>query len=141
VFLSPSGELFTTDYAKKTANTFTDIIFICGRYEGIDSRVVTILKNQKTKSIVFTQLSIGDYVLTGGELPAMVMIDCISRQIPGVLGNFDSREEERVSSSEIYTRPEILVWNKKKYPVPEVLLSGDHKKMDEWKKRVSLNNI
>jgi tRNA (guanine37-N1)-methyltransferase len=135
VFLSPSGELFTTDYAKKTATTFTDIIFICGRYEGIDSRVVTILKNQKTKAIQFTQVSIGDYVLTGGELPAMVMIDCIARQIPGVLGNFDSREEERVSSSEIYTRPEILEWNKKKYPVPNVLLSGDHKKMTEWKKQ------
>lgn len=134
VFLSPSGELFTTDYAKKTATTFTDIIFICGRYEGIDSRVVTILKNQKTKAIQFTQVSIGDYVLTGGELPAMVMIDCIARQIPGVLGNFDSREEERISSPEIYTRPEILVWNEKKYSVPDVLLSGDHKKIDEWKK-------
>lgn len=134
VFLSPSGELFTTDYAKKTATTFTDIIFICGRYEGIDSRVITILSKQKTKAIQFTQVSIGDYVLTGGELPAMVMIDCIARQIPGVLGNFDSREEERISSSEIYTRPEILVWNKKKYNVPDVLLSGDHKRIDEWKK-------
>ncbi len=134
VFLSPSGELFTTDYAKKTASNFTDIIFICGRYEGIDSRVVTILSKQKTKAIQFVQISIGDYVLTGGELPAMVMIDCMSRQIPGVLGNFDSREEERISSSEIYTRPEILEWNKKKYAVPSVLLSGDHKKMEAWKK-------
>jgi tRNA (guanine37-N1)-methyltransferase len=134
VFLSPSGELFTTDYAKKTATTFTDIMFICGRYEGIDSRVITILSKQKNKAIQFTQISIGDYVLTGGELPAMVMIDCVSRQIPGVLGNFDSREEERVSSSEIYTRPEVLIWNKKKYTVPPVLLSGDHKKLEEWKK-------
>jgi tRNA (guanine37-N1)-methyltransferase len=134
VFLSPAGELFTTDYAKKTVSNFTDIIFICGRYEGIDSRVVTILSKQKTKAIQFVQISIGDYVLTGGELPAMVMIDCMSRQIPGVLGNFDSREEERVSSSEIYTRPEVLIWNKKKYTVPPVLLSGDHKKLEEWKK-------
>jgi tRNA (guanine37-N1)-methyltransferase len=133
VFLSPTGELFTTDYAKKSAKSFTDIIFICGRYEGIDSRVVTILSKQKTKAIQFAQVSIGDFVLTGGELPAMVMIDCMARQIPGVLGNFDSREEERVSSSEIYTRPEVLEWNKKKYSVPEVLLSGDHKKMDQWK--------
>lgn len=133
VFLSPSGELFTTDYAKKTVKSFTDIIFISGRYEGIDARVVTVLSKQKTKVIVFTQVSIGDFVLTGGELPAMVMIDCMARQIPGVLGNFDSREEERVSSSEIYTRPEVLEWNKKKYSVPDVLLSGDHKKMDQWK--------
>lgn len=134
VFLSPSGELFTTDYAKKSAKNFTDIIFICGRYEGIDSRVVTILSKQKTKAIQFAQVSIGDFVLTGGELPSMVMIDCIARQIEGVLGNFDSREEERVSSSEIYTRPETLIWAKKKYNVPEILLSGDHKRMEEWKK-------
>ncbi len=134
VFLSPSGELFSTEYAKKSVKNFTDIIFISGRYEGIDSRVVTILSKQKTKAIVFAQVSIGNFVLTGGELPAMVMIDCMARQIPGVLGNFDSREEERISSSQIYTRPEILEWNKKKYSVPEVLLSGDHKKMNEWKK-------
>ena len=132
VFLSPAGKLFTTDYAKNTAKKFTDVIFICGRYEGIDSRVVHILAKQK--GITFAQVSIGDYVLTGGELPTMVMIDCIARQVPGVLGNFDSREEERVSSSEIYTRPEALEWNKKKYSVPPVLLSGDHKKMEEWKK-------
>jgi tRNA (guanine37-N1)-methyltransferase len=135
VFLSPSGELFTTDYAKQSVKKFTDVLFICGRYEGIDSRVVQILAKQK--GVTFAQVSIGDYVLTGGELPAMVMINCIARQIPGVLGNFDSREEERVSSSEIYTRPEVLVWNKKKYKVPDVLLSGDHKKIEEWKKNQS----
>lgn len=133
VFLSPSGELFSTDYAKKSVKSFADIIFICGRYEGIDSRVVTILSKQKTKVIQFAQVSIGNFVLTGGELPAMVMIDCMARQIPGVLGNFDSREEERISSSEIYTRPEVLEWKNKKYSVPDVLLSGDHKKMDQWK--------
>jgi tRNA (guanine37-N1)-methyltransferase len=138
VFLSPSGELFTTDYAKQSVKNFTDIIFISGRYEGIDARVVTILSKQKTKAIVFAQVSIGNFVLTGGELPAMVMIDCMARQIPGVLGNFDSREEERISSSEIYTRPELLEWNKKKYKVPEVLLSGDHKKMNEWKKGTTM---
>lgn len=134
IFLSPGGELFTTNYAKQTVKSFTDIIFICGRYEGIDSRVITILSKQKTKAVQFTQVSIGDFVVTGGELPAMVMIDCMARQVEGVLGNFDSREEERVSSSETYTRPETLVWNKKKYSVPEILLSGDHKKMEEWKK-------
>jgi tRNA (guanine37-N1)-methyltransferase len=72
-------------------------------------------------------------VLTGGELPAMVCIDCIARQVPGVLGNFDSREEERVSSSDVYTRPEVLVWKNKKYKVPEVLLSGNPKLIDAWK--------
>ena len=100
---------------------------ICGRYEGIDARVDKILKTKK--------LSIGDYVLTGGEIPAMVLIDSISRQIKGVLGNFDSREEERVSSSEVYTRPEVLIHNKKKYRVPKVLLSGNHKDIENWKKR------
>ncbi|MEI7688960.1 MAG: tRNA (guanosine(37)-N1)-methyltransferase TrmD [Candidatus Nomurabacteria bacterium] len=122
----PSAEKFTTEIAKKISKKYTDVILICGRYEGIDARVDKILKT--------TKYSIGDYVLTGGEIPAMVLIDCISRQVDGVLGNFDSREEERVSTSEIYTRPEVLVYNKKKYKVPAVLLSGDHKKIEEWKK-------
>jgi len=121
----PTAQKFNTDLAKKISKKYTDIILICGRYEGIDARVDKILKTQK--------YSIGDYILTGGEIPAMVLIDSISRQVEGVLGNFDSREEVRVSSSEIYTRPEILIHNKKKYKVPFVLLSGDHKKIEEWK--------
>ena len=121
----PSAEKFNTKIAKTFAKKYTDIIMICGRYEGIDARVDKILKTKK--------LSIGDYVLTGGEIPAMILVDSISRQIEGVLGNFDSREEERVSSSEVYTRPEVLIHNKKKYKVPAVLLSGDHKKIEEWK--------
>lgn len=121
----PSGKKFDTNYAKSSVKKYTDIILICGRYEGIDSRVNKILKPD--------QISVGDYVLTGGEIPAMIVVDCVSRQIPGVLGNFDSREEERVSSSEIYTRPEILVYKNKKYKVPPVLLSGHQKKIDEWK--------
>ena len=146
VFLSPSGMMFDTKFAKTTAEQFTDVVFICGRYEGIDARVLMVLNKMKSKSVKIQEVSIGDYVLTGGELPAMVMIDCIARQIPGVLGNFDSREEERVSSSEFYTRPEILEWpnptsrdasqgrvKTRKYKVPPVLLSGDHKKIEEWK--------
>ena len=121
----PSGKKFDTNYAKSSVKKYTDIILICGRYEGIDSRVNKILKPD--------QISVGDYVLTGGEIPAMIVVDCVSRQIPGVLGNFDSREEERVSSSEIYTRPEILVYKNKKYKVPPVLLSGHQKQIDEWK--------
>ncbi len=122
----PSGEKFTTDFAYKTTKKYTDVIMVCGRYEGIDARVDKVFKTKK--------ISIGDYVLTGGELPAMILVDCMARQIPGVLGNFDSREEARVSSSEIYTRPEIFEFKKKKYKVPPVLLSGDHKKIEEWKK-------
>ncbi len=125
IFFSPSGKMFDTEYAKTTAAKFTDVIMISGRYEGIDARVQKILKPE--------DISIGNYVLTGGELPAMILIDCMSRQIPGVLGNFDSREEERVSSPEFYTRPEVLEWKKKKYKIPEVLKSGDHKKIEEWK--------
>ena len=122
----PSAEKFTTTVAKNISKKYSDIILICGRYEGIDARVDKILKTKK--------FSIGDYVLTGGELPAMVLIDTISRQIPGVLGKYESLEEERVSSSEVYTRPEILKYKEKKYKVPKVLLSGNHKLIDEWKK-------
>lgn len=122
----PSAEKFDTQTAKKMSDKYTDIIMICGRYEGIDRRVDKILKTKK--------LSVGDYVLTGGEIPAMIIVDCVSRQINGVLGNFDSREEERVSTSEIYTRPEVILHNNKKYKVPSVLLSGHQKKIEEWKK-------
>jgi len=123
----PSAEKFDTKMAKNFSKKYTDVVMICGRYEGIDARVDKILKTKK--------ISIGDFVLTGGEIPAMVLIDSISRQIKGVLGNFDSREEERVSSSEVYTRPEIIEHKGKKYRVPKVLLSGDHKKIEEWKNK------
>lgn len=122
----PSAQKFTTTEAKKISKKYTDIIMICGRYEGVDSRVDKILKTKK--------YSIGDYVLTGGEIPAMVLLDSISRQIEGVLGNFNSLEEDRISSSQVYTRPEVLEYEGKKYKVPKVLLSGDHKKIEEWKK-------
>ena len=125
ILFSPSGKKFTTSFAKQTAKKYTDLILISGRYEGIDARVQKILKAE--------EISIGDYVLTGGELPAMVLIDSISRQLPGVLGKYESLEEERVSSSEVYTRPEVLKWKNKNYKVPKVLLSGHHQKINEWK--------
>lgn len=130
MFFSPGGKMFDTEYAKNSVKKYTDIIFVCGRYEGIDARIKKIFKME--------DVSIGNYVLTGGELPAMVCIDCMARQIPGVLGNFDSREEERVSSHDVYTRPEILEHKDskgkiKKYAVPPVLLSGDPKLIDAWK--------
>ena len=81
------------------------------------------------------KLSVGQYVLTGGELPAATVIDAVARFVPGVLGKAESLEASRVSSPEVYTRPEVLVWKKKKYRVPKVLLTGHHAKIDEWKKK------
>ncbi|MBP6060794.1 MAG: tRNA (guanosine(37)-N1)-methyltransferase TrmD [Candidatus Pacebacteria bacterium] len=141
ILFSPSGQKFDTAYAKTSAKKYTDIILISGRYEGIDARVQKILKAE--------EISIGDYVLTGGEIPAMALIDSISRQIPGVLGKYDSLEEERVSSSEVYTRPEILKYpfgkaqgkKAKTYKVPKVLLSGNHKLIDEWKEKTKNSKI
>lgn len=127
VFFAPGGKKFDTTYAKQVSKKHTDIVLICGRYEGIDARVKKVFKME--------DISIGDYVLTGGEVPAMILIDSISRQVAGVLGNFDSREEERVASSEVYTRPEVLVYKGKKYRVPKVLLSGNHKKIEEWRSK------
>src|SRR6185436_8024690 len=103
-----------------------DILFISGRYEGVDARVQKILKAKP--------ISVGPYVLTGGELPAATLIDAISRFIPGVLGKAESLERSRVSSPEVYTRPEVLVWKGKKYRVPKVLTTGNHAEIDAWKK-------
>ena len=126
IITNPTGKELTNIYADKILHAkYTDVIIICGRYEGIDARVKKIFKAQ--------DVSIGNYVLTGGELPAMVILDVMTRRIPGVLGNIDSLEENRVSSSEMYTRPEIYEYDDKKYRVPKVLLSGDHKKIEEWK--------
>lgn len=124
-FLAPEGKQFTNVYARTLAKKYDDIIFLSGRYEGIDARVPKILKAES--------LTVGPYVLTGGELPAMIVIDAVSRQIEGVLGKFESVEEERVASPDVYTRPEILEWKKKKHRVPKVLLGGNHKKIEEWK--------
>jgi tRNA (guanine37-N1)-methyltransferase len=126
VFFSPSGKQFDTNYAKSVAKKYDHFVFVCGRYEGIDARVKKMFKME--------DVSVGPFVLTGGELPAMIMMDSISRQIEGVLGNFDSLEEDRVSSPDCYTRPEVVEYKKKKYRVPKILLSGDHAKIDEWRK-------
>ena len=126
VFFSPAGKQFTNEMAE-TFKKYTDIVFVCGRYEGIDARV--------KKAFPMVDISVGPYVLTGGELPAMIMIDTITRRIPGVLGHHDSVEENRVASPDVYTRPEIIEYKGKKYRVPKVLLSGHHAKMDEWKKK------
>jgi tRNA (guanine37-N1)-methyltransferase len=126
IMLTPSGQVFTNALAAKYAKQYSDIVFLCGRYEGIDDRVRKILKAD--------EVSIGSYTVTGGELPALAMTDAICRQIPGVLGKGESVEESRIASPRVYTRPETLVWKDKKYKVPKVLLQGDHKKIDAWRK-------
>ena len=127
IFLSPSGKQFTNEYAGKVAQKYKDIIIVSGRYEGIDARVRKVFK--------VDEISVGPFVLTGGELPAMIVMDVMARQVRGVLGNFDSLEERRVSTSDVYTRPEVFTYKGKKYRVPKVLLSGHRAKIEEWKKK------
>src|SRR5690606_28297629 len=118
LIMSPRGVKFDQAMAEELAKKYEHVVLISGRYEGIDARVKDILKAE--------EVSVGDYVLTGGELPALSILDAVSRQVPGVLGTFESLEEERISSGEMYTRPDVLVYKKKKYGVPEVFLSGNH---------------
>ncbi|HEC32641.1 MAG TPA: tRNA (guanosine(37)-N1)-methyltransferase TrmD [Candidatus Kaiserbacteria bacterium] len=127
VFFSPSGIQFTNILARKYIKKYKHIVFICGHYEGVDARVSKILKAK--------EISVGPYVLTGGELPAAIMIDVMSRQIPGILGKYESLEEERISNKDVYTRPEVFEYKSKKYKVPKVLLSGHHKNIEEWRKK------
>ena len=129
IFLTPQGKTFNQDMAKEFALE-EDLVFLCGHYEGIDVRVL--------EEIVSDYVSIGDYVLTGGELPAMVMMDSISSMVPGVLNNQESGETESFSGNLLeypqYSRPEE--WHGKK--VPEVLLSGHHANVDKWRREQSI---
>ena len=125
ILFAQDGAQFTNTLAKTYAKKYEHVVFICGHYEGVDERVKKILKAKK--------ISVGPYILTGGELPAAIMIDAISRQIPGILGKYESLEEGRVGGSVVYTRPEVFVWKGKKYRVPKVLLSGHHAIIDAWK--------
>lgn len=129
IYVTPQGKTFNQQMAEEFAKE-EDLTFLCGHYEGVDERVLELT--------VTDYVSIGDYVLTGGELPAMVMIDCISRLIPGVLNNEDSAEFESFYGSLLehphYTRPEEFLDKK----VPEVLLSGHHKKIEEWRRQESI---
>lgn len=126
IFFATDGAQFDEAMAKRLAKK-KDVLFIAGHYEGVDARVQKILKAKK--------VTVGPYVLTGGELPAATMIDAIARHVPGVLGKAESLEASRVSSPEVYTRPEVLVWKGKKHKVPAVLKSGNHAMIDAWKKR------
>ena len=129
IITSPRGKQFDAQYAQKIVAQKKNLIIICGRYEGIDARVKKILHAE--------EVSVGEYILTGGELPAMIMIDAIVRFLPGVLGKDESLEENRIASGEVYTRPEILRYKGKNYRAPKVLLSGDHKKIEEWREKHS----
>ncbi len=125
IFFSPAGKQFSNPIAD-TFKKYTDIVLVCGRYEGIDARI--------KKVFPMIDISVGPYVLTGGELPAMIVIDAITRRIPGVLGHDASVEELRIASPDVYTRPEAITYKGKTYKVPKILLSGHHARMDEWKK-------
>jgi len=129
ILLSPQGKTLDHQLAKKFSQ-FKQLVLICGRYEGVDERV--------RKYLVDEEVSIGDYILTGGELPAMVLIDCVVRLIPGVLGNKKSLKFESFQGNLLeypqYTRPA----NFKGMRVPKILLSGDHKKIQAFRKKEAL---
>lgn len=127
VLMTPKGAVFNQRAAEEFSR-YEHIVLLCGHYEGIDERV---------KAIVDKEISIGDFILTGGELPAMIIIDAVVRLLPGALGNENSREDESFSGGTLeyphYTRPAEY----KGMKVPEVLLSGDHEKIKEWRKKES----
>lgn len=129
IYLTPQGKVFTQELAEEFAKE-ENLVFLCGHYEGIDERVLD--------RIVTDHVSIGDYVLTGGELPSMVMMDAISRLVPGVLNNDVSAEIESFHDNLLeypqYTRPEEFMGEK----VPEVLLSGHHGNIDKWRREQSV---
>lgn len=128
ILLSPGGYCFDQKKAWELSRK-DEIILVCGRYEGVDERV---------SNLVDEELSIGDYVLNGGEVPAMVVVETVARLVPGVVGDEQSLEEESFATEMLeypqYTRPREY----KGYQVPEVLVSGDHKKIEEWKRQAAL---
>jgi len=123
ILFSPRGKKLDTKTAKRLSK-YKQLIMICGRYEGVDERVA--------KYIADEEISIGDYVLSGGELAALVLAEAVSRFIPGVLGKLESLEDIK-GSYPAYTRPEVFTYKKKKLKVPKVLLGGDHKEIKWWR--------
>lgn len=143
ILFSPVGKQLDNKTAAQLAKNCDNLILICGRYEGIDARFEKVIKNlparQTGLKLKIEALSIGPYILTGGELAAMVLTDSVSRQIPGVLGKNESIEEKRFGVGvPVYTRPEVFKYKKKNYRVPKILLSGNHKRIEEWRKRIKL---
>ena len=138
ILFSAAGKRFDAKIAQQLAKKDNHLILICGHYEGIDERTKKVLSGMGLK---VEEISIGSYVLSGGELAAMVLIDAISRHIPGVLGKEGSLEEKRLGIGvPVYTRPETFILpalkrqkSKKNYLVPKVLLSGNHEKINQWR--------
>lgn len=136
VLLSAKGKTWNQQTVKKYSK-LNEIILICGRYEGVDERV---------KKFIDEEISIGDYVLTGGEIPAMAIIDSVTRLLPGVLGNKKSADIESHSIKGVleypqYTKPETIIINNKKCNVPKILLSGNHKLIKEWQEKHKIRNL
>ena len=130
IYLSPKGTLLKQNKVENLAKNFNHLILICGHYEGIDERIIDLCVDE--------EISIGDYVLTGGELPAMVLVDAVARYIPNVLGNEETTAEESFSSNGLleypqYTRPSSFMG----LNVPQVLLDGNHGEVDKWRKEQS----
>jgi tRNA (guanine37-N1)-methyltransferase len=129
IWFSPNAKQFTNKDADALIKKYTDIILVCGRYEGIDERAKKILKTLAP----IKEFAVGEAVYTGGELPALAIIDAVTRRLPGVLGKDESVEERRVASRAVYTRPETIVYKKKNYRVPKVLKTGHHANIDKWR--------
>lgn len=141
ILFSAAGKQFDAKMAGDFAKKYDRIIMIAGHYEGVDERIKSVIGNWKLK---IENLSVGPYVLTGGELPAMVVVDAVSRHISGFLGKAESIEEKRHGIGvPVYTRPEVFGWpirqaqgkRSKEYKVPPVLLSGNHVRVEEWRKK------
>ncbi|MBI3274221.1 MAG: tRNA (guanosine(37)-N1)-methyltransferase TrmD, partial [Candidatus Colwellbacteria bacterium] len=134
ILFSAAGKQFTQKIACDWARKYQRIVMIAGHYEGVDERIKkVIIGNWKLE---IENLSIGPYVLTGGELAALVVVDAVSRHIPGFLGKEKSLEEKRHGVGvPVYTRPEVFEYRGKKYKTPNILLSGNHKKIEEWRRR------
>lgn len=127
IYLSPKGTLLTQKKVQDLAESGKDLVLVCGHYEGIDERIISLLVDE--------EISIGDYVLTGGELPAMVLVDAVARYVPKVLGNEDSTDLESFTTGLLeypqFTRPSEFEGLK----VPQVLLDGNHKEVDKWRQK------
>ena len=130
IYLSPKGKLLNQKKIEQLSSNYNHLILLCGHYEGIDERIINLCVDE--------EISIGDYVLTGGEIPAMALIDAVSRYIPNVLGNSETTSEESFSQNLLeypqYTRP----YDFKGEKVPDILLSGNHKEIANWRKEQSL---
>lgn len=130
VWFTPGAKAFDNKEADKLL-TYDDVVLVCGRYEGIDSRAKAIMKTMGK----LHEYSLGDAIYTGGEVPAMAIVDAVTRRIPGVLGKDESVEERRIASRDTYTRPETIEWEGKKYRVPKVLQTGNHAAIDAFRSK------